>query len=120
MNGSVGALTVHDGKLIAGGYFTIAGSELSAYPANWSKHDHCRVDRVGDANGLGGDEPTTGDVARLVDAEFISLTRDGLLACVSEGDMNQSGGTDPTCGDTSILIDYLFITGPSLGLPECM
>jgi hypothetical protein len=31
------ALTVHDAKLTAGGYFTIAGNKVSAYLAQWTK-----------------------------------------------------------------------------------
>ena len=85
----------------------------------------CCVLRVGDANGLGGDEPTIGDVSVMIDAKFISGTCTGILECLTEADINQTGGTAPTCdditiGDISILIDYLFITGPSLGLPQCL
>jgi hypothetical protein len=36
-NGTVSALTFFDGKLIVGGYFTIAGSKASAYVAQWTK-----------------------------------------------------------------------------------
>ncbi len=85
----------------------------------------CCVDRVGDANGLGGDEPTIGDVSVLIDAKFITGSCDGILNCLTEADVNQSGGTNPICdditiGDISILIDYLFITGQSLGLSDCL
>jgi len=85
----------------------------------------CCEGRVGDANGLLGDEPTIGDVAILIDAKFISGTCVSIIACLAEGDINQSGGADPTCeditiGDVAILIDYLFITGSSLGLPDCL
>jgi len=85
----------------------------------------CCLGRVGDANGLGGDEPTIGDVSVLIDAKFITGTCAGILDCLTEADVNQSGGIDPTCdditiGDISILIDYLFITGASLGLPDCL
>ncbi len=85
----------------------------------------CCLDRVGDANGLGGDEPTIGDVSVMIDAKFITGTCDGILECLTESDINQSGGADATCdditiGDISILIDYLFITGPSLVLPDCL
>jgi len=81
--------------------------------------------RVGDANGVGGDEPTIGDVSVLIDARFITGTCTGLIPCLAEADINQSGGPNPTCnditiGDISILIDYLFITGSSLGLPNCL
>ncbi len=85
----------------------------------------CCSGRVGDANGLGGDEPTIGDVALIIDAKFISGTCEGLIYCLSEADVNQSGGTSPTCddvtiGDVSIVIDYLFITqNPNL-LIDCL
>jgi len=87
--------------------------------------DGCCVDRVGDANGLGGDEPTIGDASLMIDAKFITGTCDGILPCLTEADVNQTGGLNPTCdditiGDISVLIDYLFITGPSLGLAECL
>jgi len=85
----------------------------------------CCVQRVGDANGIGGDEPTLNDVSVMIDAKFISGYFDGIIACLAEADINLSGGADPTCdditmGDISILQDYLFITGPSLGLPACL
>jgi len=87
--------------------------------------DPCCAMRVGDANGLGGDEPTIGDASVMIDAKFITGTCDGILACLTEADVNQTGGVDPDCnditiGDISILIDYLFITGPSLGLADCL
>ncbi len=86
--------------------------------------DGCCADRVGDANGLGGDEPTIGDVSTMIDALFIGGDP-VVIACLTEADVNQSGGTDPqpddiTIGDISTLIDYLFITGSSLGLPDCL
>jgi hypothetical protein len=85
----------------------------------------CCDRRVGNANRLGGDEPTIGDVSVMIDAKFISGTCDGIIECFSEADVNQSGGTNPGCeditiGDISTLIDYLFITGSSLGLPDCL
>lgn len=85
----------------------------------------CCLDRVGDANSLGGDEPTIGDISVMIDAKFITGACDGILSCLVEADVNQSGGLDASCdditiGDISVLIDYLFITGPSLGLPECL
>ncbi len=84
----------------------------------------CCFDRVGDANGLGGDEPTIGDVSVMIDALFISGNPE-IVICLAEGDVNQSGGVAPssadlTIGDVSVLIDYLFITGPSLGLGDCL
>ncbi|MCD6250500.1 MAG: M1 family metallopeptidase [candidate division Zixibacteria bacterium] len=85
----------------------------------------CCQGKVGDANALGGDEPTIGDVSVLIDAKFITGTCTGIIDCLMEADINQSGGIDPICdditiGDVSILIDYLFITGASLGLPDCL
>lgn len=84
----------------------------------------CCEGRVGDANGLGGDEPTIGDVSVLIDALFINSTCIDIVACVGEADVNQSGGTEPECedvtiGDISVLVDYLFITGQTLGLNDC-
>lgn len=89
----------------------------------------CCTGRVGDANGVGGDEPTISDVSVLIAALFLSggCTEGGesLLDCLAECDVNQSGGLNPTCyditiGDISTLIDYLFITGSELGLPNCL
>jgi hypothetical protein len=86
----------------------------------------CCEGRVGDANGLGGDEPTIGDVSVLIDAKFITSECDGIIICAAEGDLNQSGGIEPECdditiGDISVLIDYLFINGPSdVTLPDCL
>jgi len=77
----------------------------------------CCDGRVGDANGLGGDEPTIGDISAIIAALFIQGSVEPIAACVQEADINQSGGTDPafddiTIGDISVLISYLFITGP--------
>jgi hypothetical protein len=88
-----------------------------------STAEGCCIGRVGDANGIGGDEPTIGDISVMIDALFISGTCEGVIPCVAEADINQSGGANPICdditiGDISILIDYLFITGSSLGLPD--
>jgi hypothetical protein len=85
----------------------------------------CCIDRVGDANSSGDDEPTIGDVSVLIDAKFITGTCEGKISCLAEADVNQSGDADPDCnditiGDISSLIDYLFITGSSLGLPDCL
>ena len=89
--------------------------------------DACETDccqgRVGDVNGLGGDEPTIGDIAVIIDLLFVSADP-ALVSCVAEADVNQSGGAVPvhddiTIGDITYLIDYLFITGRSLGLPDC-
>ena len=82
---------------------------------------NCCVGRVGDVNGVGGDEPTIGDVSALIEMLFLSQMP---IACMAEADINQSGGLDPklddiSIGDVSLLIDYLFITGPTMGLPNC-
>ncbi len=85
----------------------------------------CCVGRVGDVNGIGGDEPTIADVSAMIDAKFIAMMPCvDIIPCMQEADVNRSGGTNPTCaditlGDISILIDYLFITGTSLGLADC-
>jgi len=84
----------------------------------------CCQGRVGNANGLGGDEPTIGDVSVMIDALFISGDIN-VIACLPEADVNQSGGFtvhpgDITIGDISTLVDYLFITGPGLGLRYCL
>lgn len=86
--------------------------------------DICCVNRVGNVNGVGGDEPTIWDVSVLIDAKFIAGTCDGILDCMTEADINGSGGDYPICDDITIddiskLIDYLFITGKSLGLDDC-
>jgi thermolysin len=82
----------------------------------------CCSGRVGDANGIGGDEPTIGDISAIIDNLFIGMTP---LPCYQEADINQSGGItagpdDVSIGDISILVDYLFITGPSLGVADCL
>ncbi len=74
----------------------------------------CSGSITGDANGLGGDEPTIGDVAVMIDAKFITGTCEGLIACLQEADINQSGGCNPTCdditiGDISSLVFCLFM-----------
>jgi hypothetical protein len=98
--------------------------QVSLFDGSITVLSSCCMGRVGDANGVGGDEPTIGDVSVMIDALFISNDWN-LLQCLEEADINQSGGSSPTSdditiGDISILIDYLFITGPSLGLPACL
>ena len=83
----------------------------------------CCVGIVGDANGIGGDEPTIGDISVLINAKFITGICDGIVVCLTEGDINQTGGPNATCdditiGDISILIDHLFISG--VALPNCL
>jgi|GEM_PF-4194419 len=117
----------------SGGSFTDAVNfGFIHYPAFWVFGETgqcqatCCVERVGDANGQGGDEPTISDISVMIDAKFITGTCEGKIACLAEADVNQSGGTDPTCDDITIsdissLIDYLFITGPETAtLAECL
>lgn len=114
------------------GVFTSANHVLYLGPYYAGTAKSCCVDRVGDANNSGDDEPTLGDISALIDALFISGDPD-VLMCLSEADINQSGGTDPTydditLGDISILIEYLFIKGPydpvtnpsGTVLPDCL
>ena len=78
----------------------------------------CCIGQVGDLNGIGGDDPTLGDIMMLIDHLFISYT-DPI--CMTEADINQSGGVNPTREDLSlvdvmILIDHLFINYTPLRL----
>lgn len=78
--------------------------------------DNCCNGHVGDANGMGGDEPTVADIGQLIDFLFITGSP---LPCVAEADANQSGGANPVPGDVTIadigvLIDYQFVTGTPL------
>jgi len=82
----------------------------------------CCSGRVGDANVLGGDEPTIGDISAMIEMLFLTGTE---VPCLPEADVNQSGGFDTvrddvTISDISVLVDYLFITGSSLGLADCL
>lgn len=77
------------------------------------------IGRVGDCNGIGGDEPTLGDISEIIALLFICDPYPcwETPASWQECDLNQSGGCaatydDITLGDVSILIDYLFISGP--------
>jgi hypothetical protein len=45
---SVGAMTSYDGDLVAGGNFTIAGEQVSAYLARWHDCPPCPADITGD------------------------------------------------------------------------
>jgi hypothetical protein len=80
----------------------------------------CCAGKVGDVNRLGGDEPTIGDISRLIDHLFIT---GAPLECYQEADINQSGGRYPiaediTIGDISMLIDHLFIS--QILLNDCL
>ena len=82
----------------------------------------CCVGQVGDVNGVGGDNPTIGDVSMLINFLFIA---GDVPDCLEESDINLSGTllkppldwADVTIGDISVLIDYLFINRPQL--PDC-
>jgi len=81
----------------------------------------CCLGRVGDVDGVGGDEPSLADVMALVDLMYIS---GAAPDCWTEADVNQSGGysagrTDITLGDLMMLVTYLFIPGTSVQLPDC-
>jgi serine protease AprX len=81
----------------------------------------CCFEKVGDVDGVGGDQPDLADVMALVDFLFISRSP---LRCWTEADINQSGGFDAkrpniTLLDLVMLIDHLFISGPSRPLPDC-
>jgi len=92
----------------------------------------CCSGRVGDANGVGGDDPTIGDVSLMIDALFITASETPLItppACIEEADVNLSSQNVPshwpplygdiTIGDISALIDALFITADLSILPNC-
>jgi len=91
----------------------------------------CCIGRVGDANGMGGDDPTIGDISLMIDALFITAAITPLItppACIEEADVNLSALKSPahwppvyddiTIGDISSLIRPLFITGYP-PLPDC-
>ncbi len=105
------------------GAYQSAQTSTSAFCSKLDE-DICCVNRVGDVNGLGGDNPTLGDVVVMLDAKYIAGTCEDLIDCMTEADIDRSGGDEPVCDDITledinILIDYLFITGPSLGLDDC-
>jgi hypothetical protein len=130
MSYRVRALTVYDGKLTAGGGFTIAGNKVSIALVQWTKNqNNCCVDRVGNANGVGTypNEVTISDIQLLVMAKFVSsLPCEQNLSCLAEADVNQSGGANPTCSDVTIadiqtLVYHLFIDGPANApLKDCL
>ena len=85
----------------------------------------CCCYRTGDANNVSGDQPTIGDVSKIIDVLFV-CGESCSFECMYEADVNQSGGHDPTradvtISDISMLIDYLFITGADkMELPVCI
>jgi hypothetical protein len=101
----------------------LAGLLLCVVTTAWGQTDpSCCVGRVGDVNGDNGDDPTIGDISRLVECLFINLSEP--FDCLAEADANGSGGSAPTraditIGDINWLIDYLFITGEGIGLLPC-
>jgi hypothetical protein len=79
----------------------------------------CCQGLVGDVNGKGGDEPTIGDIALLIEHLYINFT---VPDCLPEADVNQSGGANPTpldvtVGDIVLLIDHLYIN--FIPIPHC-
>jgi len=93
---------------------TRAWGEVEDYTLSVAEYTTCCVDRTGDVNNSGNDEPTIGDISALINVLFIAGTCEGYIACYPEADVNQSGGYGPTCedltiGDISYLIEYLFL-----------
>jgi len=94
-------------------------SLLSNSPLVVADEMNCCQGKVGNVNGLGGDEPTISDVSMIIDHLFIS---NGILWCPAEADVNQSGGPDPQQGpagdisisDAATLIDHIFVTNQPL------
>jgi len=88
----------------------------------------CCVGRVGDVNGMSGDDPTIGDIALMIFLGSI-LAEPGKYPCIEETDINLSSLNPPahwppreddiTIGDISALIDALFITADLSILPDC-
>lgn len=98
------------------------GSVLSNSPLIVATLISCCQGRVGDVNGVGGDEPTIADISMLIDHLFLTQRS---LWCPAEADINLSGGANPkqgaggdiTISDVSMLIEYLFLDGTYL--PNC-
>jgi hypothetical protein len=108
---------VYDGKLIAGGAFTIAGSKVSAYLAAWTKLD---TDNDGIPNELDncplvfnpGQEDTDGDdIGDACDCD-----------CGEPGDVDNTGGA-PTPLDVTLLVQKVYKSQDALydyhGLHNC-
>jgi hypothetical protein len=96
-------------------YIVVAESDYGNYsPASqplFVDVTSCCQGHVGDINGVGGDIPTIGDIALLIDHMFISYT---VPECLAEADVNQSGGVNPQPDDISLvdivlIINYLYI-----------
>lgn len=72
----------------------------------------CCVGKVGNVDGLGGEDPTLADVLALVDFLYVNHVPP---TCLAEADVNQSGGSVPlrrdiTIGDIARLVDHLYIS----------
>jgi len=96
----------------------IPGAE-SGFVSLWTPPPPCCQGSPGNPNGIGGEEPTIGDISTIIDFLFINETP---LTCLAEADINLSGGISPlpsdiTIGDISSLIDHLFIS--LTPLPAC-
>jgi serine protease AprX len=81
---------------------------------------NCCSGMVGNADGVGDDEPTLADIMALV--EFLFVNHEPP-ACMAEADVNQSGGNLPlkndiTLGDIMRLVDYLYVSHTPL--PGCL
>ncbi len=111
------------------GPFDVQGTDLGSFTVTLEEYQWLWLPclgRVGDANGVGGDEPTIGDISAMIDAKFLMGECWGIIASMDEADVNQSGPPnaatcdDVTISDISILIDYLFLGGPeNVTLNEC-
>jgi len=112
------AVTAHDfGRLRPQGS-GLESSRIENMIAVMPQGTICCAGNRGNVDCSAGDEPTVGDIVRLVDFLFISGEP---LCCVAEADVNGSGGAAPTAdditlGDVSLLINYLFVGG---NLPGC-
>ena len=87
-------------------------------PVVLSVDTSCCEGWVGDANGVGGDMPTIGDINLIIDVLYIQSG--ATLPCLTEADANLSGHGHPTMeditiGDINMLIDIIYITG---GVPD--
>jgi len=80
----------------------------------------CCLGQVGDVNGDGADQPSVGDISRLIDYLFISQAP---LECYGEADIDLSGALRPTAAsitlvDITQLIDHVFISDTPT--PDCL
>ena len=66
---------------------------------------------TGNVNLSSGEEPTTTDIAQLIDHLFITMTP---LACVEEADVTGDLPHVVDIGDLMLLIDHLYLTGAPL------